>query len=156
MTISLMVAGRYLLAILMVNLAWEFAQLPLYTIWRTGTPGQIAFAALHCTGGDVLIAASVFLGTVVVIGGRGWPCRRFGAVAATTVTASLLYTVFSEWLNTEIRGSWAYSSWMPKLPLVGTGLAPFAQWLVVPTLAFMWARRRIRPADVTSAQGAPK
>src|SRR6266481_6232807 len=30
----LIVFGRYLLAILLGNLLWEFAQLPLYTVWR--------------------------------------------------------------------------------------------------------------------------
>jgi hypothetical protein len=31
---------------------------------------------------------------------------------------------------------------MPRLPLLGTGLSPIAQWFVVPTAALVWARRR--------------
>ena len=46
---------RYLAVMVLGNLAWEIAQLPLYTIWRTGTFGEKAFAVLHCTGGDLLI-----------------------------------------------------------------------------------------------------
>jgi hypothetical protein len=62
-------------------------------------------------------------------------------VASLTIVGGLAYTIFSEWLNTEIRGSWAYSAWMPTLPLIGAGLSPFAQWIAVPVVAFWWARR---------------
>jgi hypothetical protein len=34
---------------------WETAQLPLYTIWSTGTRLEILFAIIHCTAGDLLI-----------------------------------------------------------------------------------------------------
>ena len=30
--------------------------MPLYTLWSTDTVGEIVFAAVHCTGGDILIA----------------------------------------------------------------------------------------------------
>ena len=36
--------------------AWEVLQLPLYTLGRDGTAWEIAFAILHCTAGDALIA----------------------------------------------------------------------------------------------------
>ena len=49
-------ALRVYLAVLMaLMLAWEVAQLPLYTIWREASAGDIAFAVLHCTAGDALI-----------------------------------------------------------------------------------------------------
>lgn len=53
-----------------------------------------------------------------------------------TVVLCLAYTVYSEWLNVTVRGSWAYAPSMPKLPVFGTGLSPFLQWLVVPVIAF--------------------
>jgi hypothetical protein len=54
------------------------------------------------------------------------------------------YTVFSEWLNVGIRQSWSYTEAMPVLPLFGTGLTPFLQWLVVPGLAFAITTSRAR------------
>lgn len=142
--VRLIAFGRYLLVIVFGNVVWEFAQTPLYTIWQDGTPRHIAFAALHCTAGDLLIAASALLAAIALVGGPHWPRRRFGAVGTIAVAAGLLYTVFSEWLNTDIRGNWAYTTLMPKLPLIGTGLAPLVQWLVVPTVALLWARRGVR------------
>jgi hypothetical protein len=138
---------RYLLVLAGANLAWEVVQLPLYTIWREGTPGEIAFAVLHCTGGDVLIGlASLTLALIVAAGDR-WPLARYGTVAALTIAAGLIYTIFSEWLNISVRQAWAYSDLMPVIPLIDTGLSPFAQWIVVPLLAFSWAARLRRPSN---------
>ena len=134
---------RYLVVSALGNLAWEFAQLPLYTVWHEGSSREIIFAAVHCTGGDLLIASVALLAALIVVGDGRWPRLRFGAVALVAVLGGLAYTIFSEWLNTEIRGSWTYSDWMPTLPLIGAGLSPFAQWLVVPIAALWWARRPV-------------
>lgn len=132
---------RYLLAVGFGNLAWEFAQLPLYTVWHERGAAEIVFAAVHCTGGDLLIASTALLGALAIVGNGCWPHARFRLVAATAVLGGLAYTVLSEWLNTEIRGNWAYTELMPTLPLVGVGISPFAQWIIVPVAAFWWARR---------------
>lgn len=133
-TQALAVAARYVLVSLPAHLVWEVLQLPLYTIWYEGSPGEIAFAVMHCTGGDGLIAAGS-LGSAVALAGRRWPTADRRAVAALTIVFGMAYTVFSEWLNVSVRGSWAYAEAMPVLPWIGTGLAPLAQWLVVPLIA---------------------
>lgn len=129
----------YLVVTLVLSLVWETAQLPLYTIWTEGTAGAWAFAVLHCTAGDVLIALAVLAGALVAVGNTAWPTRRAGRVAIVTMAAGLAYTVFSEWLNVEVRRSWAYSDLMPVLPPFGTGLSPLLQWLVVPAAALWMA-----------------
>lgn len=123
------------------NLVWETAHVPLYTLWQTGTPGEIAYAVVHCTLGDILIATACLGGAVTLLGRHGWPGQGYAKVAAATIVAAICYTVFSEWLNVELRGSWAYRDLMPRLPILGTGLTPVLQWLVVPAVAFWWARR---------------
>ncbi len=138
---------RHLGAVAAGNLAWEFAHLPLYTLWRTGTPGEIASAALHCTLGDVLIAACSLVVALLVLGSPEWPRRRFAPVAFAAIAVGLGYTVFSEAANLA-RGAWAYSELMPTLPWLGTGLSPMAQWLLIPTASLAWAcrgRRRRMP-----------
>jgi hypothetical protein len=132
---------RLLVFIAAGNLAWESAQLPLYTIWSQGTPGEIAFAVAHCTGGDILIAGASLLLALLIAARPTWPEETYGRVAALTVAFAVPYTVFSEWLNTEVRGSWDYSALMPVVPVLDAGLSPLAQWIVIPTAAFWWARR---------------
>lgn len=136
----LLVLRRCFLCIAAANLVWEFAQLPLYTIWRDGTPGEIVFAAIHCTGGDILIASAAVLGSLMLLGDGRWPMDRYRTVATAALVSGIAYTIFSEWLNTEIRGSWSYADLMPTLPLIGSGLSPLAQWIVIPLAAFWWAR----------------
>ena len=53
----------------------------------------------------------------------------------TAIVLGAGYTIFSEWLNVQIRRSWSYTAAMPVLPFLGTGLTPLFQWLVVPGLA---------------------
>jgi hypothetical protein len=143
----LIVLRRYTLAIVLGNLVWELAHLPLYTIWYEGDAGKIVFAAVHCTGGDVLIAGATLLACLLVLGDQRWPYRSYHTVATAAVLGGIGYTVYSEWLHTEVRGSWAYTEWMPQLPVVGTGLSPFAQWLVIPPVAFWWARKVVALAQ---------
>ena len=132
-----------------LNLAWEVAQLPLYTLWQDATLAFKAYAVVHCTLGDVLIGTSAFaLALLVTRAGepRAW---RWGAIAALTVALGLGYTVFSEWMNTVVRDGWAYAPAMPTVRIGGleVGLSSLAQWLVVPPLALLLARgRRYRSA----------
>lgn len=46
-------------------------------------------------------------------------------------------TVLAEWLGTEQLHIWAYAEQMPTLPLLGTGLLPLLQWLLLPPLV-LW------------------
>ena len=134
---------RYFACIAIGNLLWEIAHLPLYTLWQTGTPAQQIFGIVHCTAGDLLIAASALLLGLLTLGDRRWPAAGFARVACLTIVAGCGYTIFSEWLNIVVRKSWDYSSAMPIVPIVGVGLTPLLQWLVIPSLA-MWLARRTR------------
>jgi len=132
---------RYATFIIVANLVWEIAHVPLYTIWQNGSPGEIAFAVVHCTGGDIVIASLSLLAALLVLGNARWPNERFISVAAFALVFGLAYTMFSEWLNVTVRRSWTYSDLMPTVPIVGLGLSPLAQWIVVPLAAFWWACR---------------
>ena len=128
---------RYLGVSLGAHLVWEAVQLPLYTLWTTGTRGQQMFAVVHCTAGDVMIAALTLLVALALFARTEWPSAGLMWVYAASLAFGLGYTIFSEWLNTSVRESWAYSDLMPVLPVFGTGLSPLLQWVVVPTLA-LW------------------
>ena len=134
---------RYIAFVAVANLLWEVAQLPLYTIWQKGSAREIAFAAVHCTGGDVLIAGTTLLGALLLCGNSHWPRERYLAIAALTLFAGLGYTAFSEWLNTSVRSSWTYSESMPTLSAIGIGLSPLAQWIIIPAVGFWLACPRV-------------
>jgi len=135
------IAMRYLPWLAILNLVWEMAQLPLYTIWYEAPPAAIAFAVAHCTLGDVLIGAASLLLALVVSGAAGfanWPWWR---IVVVMLLLGPGYTMLSEWLNTSL-GRWTYSELMPALELPGwrIGLAPLLQWLTLPPLALHLAK----------------
>jgi hypothetical protein len=136
----------YLGVIFVGNLIWEVFHLPLYTIWPTGSAREQAFAVVHCTLGDLLIAVSALTLALVFAGNHAWPRDRFWPVAILTIVFGVGYTAFSEWLNVMVRASWAYSEWMPVIILLGQkfGLSPLLQWIVVPATAFVFAKRMAR------------
>lgn len=140
------VVRRFLSASVIGHLVWEMAQIRLYTIGSDGTPGDIAFAILHCSGGDLLIAAASLVPALLIVGPRAWVEGRGVAFAAIVVAGGVAYTILSEWWNVEVARSWTYAGSMPRLPWIGTGLSPLLQWLVVPSAALWWARRAARPS----------
>jgi hypothetical protein len=125
------------------NMIWESLHLPLYTIWTTGSGREQAFAVVHCTLGDLLIAVSTLALALVLAGDHDWPRSRFWPVAILTIAFGVGYTAFSEWLNVVVRASWAYSDWMPVITVLGQqiGLSPLLQWIVVPATALACTKR---------------
>ena len=126
------------------NLAWEFAQLPLYTLYEDPDTGRIVRYVLHCTAGDVLIALVAYALTALSLGSWSWPLRNplRGIVLATTL--GLAYTAASEWYNVYLAAAWAYSKSMPLF--FGIGLAPLLQWLLIPPFVLFIVRRTSKKA----------
>lgn len=140
---------RYILASAGLHLAWEIVQLPLYTIWAEAVSKQV-FAVLHCTLGDLMIAGLSLLAAIALVGGPDWPRTGSRQVWLLLLAMGVGYTLYSEWLNVSVRGSWAYAPSMPTLPVIGTGLAPLLQWLAVPTLTLLIAIGRPPWRDSTA------
>ena len=141
-----LIVRRYLPWLFAFNLAWEIAQLPLYTIWREASAGYIALAVAHCTVGDLLIGAAAL--AIALVATRAGPATdwRWRMIAVVTTLIGVAYTFTSEWMNTSLRQSWQYSDLMPTLELgsATVGLSPLTQWLLVPPLALYAAHRTSR------------
>ncbi|MBI4194361.1 MAG: hypothetical protein HY526_04705 [Betaproteobacteria bacterium] len=135
------IALRFIPLLALFSLSWEAIQLPLYTIWYQAEWADIAYAVVHCTAGDVLIGLFALFTTLVATRAGPIGTWRTAYVAAGTVALTVSYTVFSEWMNTVVHENWTYSSLMPLLPVLGTGLSPLLQWVIVPSLALHMALR---------------
>ncbi len=127
--------GRYLLAVLGLNLIWEFAQLPLYTIWANEPIGAAALAVVHCTIGDGLIAGAALLSAWLVTGRLRLRAGMPLSVAAVAIGLGVAFTIVSERRATLAVHSWEYSSWMPVIPWLQVGLTPVLQWFALPPIA---------------------
>lgn len=96
-----------------LNLAWEIAHLPLYTLWTESSPRFIAFSVAHCTLGDVIVGAAALAIALVVTRALRIARWRWMPIALVTAVVGTVYTGFSEWMNTVARDGWAYSELMP-------------------------------------------
>lgn len=106
-----------------LNFFWEMVQSPLYSDIYTKTYMQILTSRLHCTLGDVLILLGAYWIIAWMVRDRYWMIRlRVRDVAGFTLLG-LGYTIVSEWINVDIRSAWGYGATMPRVFLIGTGLA---------------------------------
>ncbi len=115
-----------------LNLVWEVAQVRLYTLWNTADGISIAWALLHCTVGDVVIALAMFAVAGIMLWGLDWPERHPWIGGVIVVNGAMAFTAWSEWYNVYRAGNWAYTASMPMI--FGIGLSPLMQWLILPPL----------------------
>jgi len=136
---------EYLLLILSIplHLLWEIAQFPLYTVWHEGDWGFILYGLAHCTLGDLLILLSVFWLVSILNHSRHWIFSASMPNIVLFTVISLAYTIFSEILNTRIKGTWGYTELMPIIPVIEVGGMPFLQWLLIPPI-LIWLIQIVR------------
>lgn len=136
---------------LLLNLPWELGQMPFYRCAETlSKRDAVAFCVLASLG-DAAIAAAAYRAVARASGSRDWVLDPSPRQVAGFVGAGLALTVVFEWVATEVIDQWQYAPAMPRLPLLGTGLAPLLQWTLLPPLVLALAGRRLRGARMAAA-----
>ncbi len=130
-----------------LQLLWEIAQFPLYTLWHEGNWSDILYMLIHCTLGDLLILLSVFWIMSLLNRSRFWVFSPSLIHIALFTVLGLGYTVFSEIINTGIKGTWEYTELMPIVPVIEIGGMPFLQWLLIPPV-LIWLMQMVRPTKI--------
>ena len=123
-------AGLWSALAFVLNLTWEIAHVRLYTIWTAADGMTVAWALLHCSLGDVVIALAMFALAGIALRRADWPASRPWAGGAVVVIGAMAYTAWSEWYNVYRTGAWSYTPDMPTI--YGIGLSPLLQWLINP------------------------
>lgn len=131
-----------------MHFTWEVLQAPLFSSLDNISHYEGIKECARATVGDVLIALAAF-GAAMVFSGPKWLQDAPIKGAQIFIATGLLATVVLEYLNTEIFKRWSYSDAMPRLPLVGTGLSPVLQWIIVP-LIVLWYLRRLESRASTN------
>lgn len=132
---------------------WEFARMPLDTLWDTGTAAEIVFAAEHYAGGDVLIAIGAVISELFLDGNPAWPDTRRPHVIARTMAFGFPRTAIGEWRNIEVRQAWSCGKLVPVIPAFDAGRSPVLQRITVPPVAFR-AALPVAPEQVSAAAHA--
>ena len=131
------------------HFVWEFLHAPLYQGLAEGTHWDGIKCCLLATLGDVVIAVVAYGAGAAATRDAWWlgnsaESRRErqhprGVIAYLAI--GLVITVVVEMLSVDAWGRWAYGPSMPTL--LGIGVSPLLQWIVVPLLVLWLARRHL-------------
>lgn len=145
----------------LLNLPWEVWQVPFFR-GMAEQPHWIGVKACTlATFGDAGIALIAFWATAFFARTRHWLTQPGRLDTALFIGVGIVATILMEALGTGVLDRWTYSDAMPRLPVIGTGMAPLLQWLVIPPLVLWFVGRQsgaplpMRTA-VESAQGVDK
>ena len=89
----------------------------------------------------MVIALIAFWVASFLTGTRQWAAQPNRWATAAWVSTGLAVTVALEFYSTEVAGRWVYDVTMLRLPVIGTGLSPLFQWIIVPMLVLWYLRR---------------
>lgn len=123
-----------------LNFAWEMLQVFAFQGMAETPHWDATLFCLRATLGDVLILWGAYLVVAwSAAQGTAWLRRPSAASVSAFVGAGVAATVFLEWLNVHVLGRWSYADGVPTL--VGVGLPPLLQWILLPP-AVLWLARR--------------
>jgi hypothetical protein len=130
----------------LLHFVWETWQMPLYEGGLSMPHWTGIGICTRATLGDVGIALCAFGVPAYVLAGRLWILSPERRQWVTYLGIGIVITIVFEYLAVEVLGRWSYAARMPRLPLLGTGLLPILQWIVVPSLVVPLAARQVRGA----------
>lgn len=112
---------------------WEFLQDPLYAGLAASPHAQVRAACLKAAAGDVGITLAAFYAAAFIARSRLWFVDpNIAAVAAWFITGLLITIAIKGRANAS--GAWRYGPSMPIVPILRVGMAPLAQWIVIPAI----------------------
>lgn len=132
----------------LLNLPWEFIQAPLFEHMADAVHWQATLLCLRAALGDGLMSVAAYLAAAILVRDRYWaidrklPGRALAAFIALPIVATIVIerlALAGIWME-----GWSYSALMPVVPVIGVGLSPLVQWIVLPLAVFWLVRRQIR------------
>lgn len=128
------------------HFAWELLQAPLFSSFYGESHVSGIVICLRATFGDLGIALAAFWAAALAAGGRNWVAGPTQISVAVFLGTGLIVTIGFEYVSTTALNRWAYAPQMPRLPILGTGLVPLLQWLIIPSLV-LWYLKRLAPRN---------
>lgn len=128
----------------LLNFPWEFLQVPLFAGMAQMPHWQAVKMCTRAALGDVVIMLLSFWLVSAVRKSRHWVFAPSPREFVLLVCTGVLTTVGIELavLQGSWVASWHYAPEMPLVPVLGVGLAPVLQWVVLPPLVVWFVGSR--------------
>lgn len=126
----------------LLNFVWEFLQAPFFESLAQKPHWEAVKLCTLATIGDAAIMLVAFWCVAAAARTRWWILSPNWRQLAGFVGLGMAITTALE-LAARATGRWDYSALMPVIPLLGVGLLPLLQWLVLPPLTAWFVRRHL-------------
>jgi hypothetical protein len=128
----------------LLNMPWEFWQAPFYTGLAQSQHWEAVVMCTRAALGDALISLFAFWVVAIFSKTHFWVKHPVRYQKMAYIGFGLLVTIALEVLATRVLDRWHYADAMPVVPVIGVGLLPIMQWIVLPPLVLWFVRRQIR------------
>ncbi len=127
----------------LLHFVWEMWQVPFFAGMPSTSHWSGVGICTQATFGDAAMAVTAFWAAALVHRSRQWFRKPRAGEWVVYLAVGLVLTVAFEWLATGPLERWSYAPEMPQIPVLGTGLLPVLQWVVVPPLALAITARQL-------------
>ncbi len=128
----------------LLNFIWEIWQVPLFQSMDNLTHFEATIGCTRAALGDVVILLVAFWIIALTARSRSWIIYPTTIQVAGFIAIGIVITVVVEAISIHVLNRWQYAAAMPTLPILGTGITPILQWLMIPPIiVFMKLRRGI-------------
>jgi len=127
----------------LLNFPWEFLQIPLYVGMADAPHWDATKVCAFATLGDAVIMVVAYWTAAVAARSRYWFLKPRQWPITVFLLAGIAITIVLERLATGPLDRWQYAAAMPVVPLLGVGLTPLLQWLVLPLICLWFVGRQI-------------
>lgn len=128
----------------LLNFVWEMWQIPFFAAASSDPHWAGVVACTRATFGDAAISLVAFWCVAALARSRSWILDSTLSQVGAFVAVGVVVTIILETLATGPLQRWSYTSLMPTLPVLGTGILPLLQWIILPPLMLWFVRRQLR------------
>ncbi len=136
---ALRLSAAIFLVAVPLNLAWEVAQIRAYAFPAEGIMADL-IGCLVPSLGDGLMTLAIYWSGWAVFRDAAWGLRPGLSGYLLMAAVGVVLAVGVEWNALYRTGAWAYAPGMPLVPVVGVGLLPVLQMVLLPPLTFRLVR----------------
>ena len=128
----------------LLNFLWESLHSPAYLMegYPTGFNSYLRMM-LVATSIDALITTLVFLGISILIKNSDWLFKpdKFYYVLSSLV--GLIIATIIEYKSVYMQDKWDYNELMPIIPIIGIGVTPLLQLMILVPLTFWFVKKHL-------------